>query len=47
MGKIDADPEDIFLWPNNKDDGDLESLLEQLFPENNKFFNDCWNGFTF
>ncbi|MFA8450887.1 MAG: DUF3226 domain-containing protein [Bacteroidales bacterium] len=43
--KIDIDPEDIYLFPNNKNDGDLETLLESIFVKENLFFTECWNKF--
>lgn len=38
-------PIDYFLLPNNQDDGDLETLLEQIInPEHQGIF-DCWAGY--
>lgn len=36
---------DIFLFPNNHDRGDLESLLEHGINPNNKPVFDCWNDY--
>ncbi|MCF6364834.1 MAG: hypothetical protein L3J35_01390 [Bacteroidales bacterium] len=36
---------EFFLFPNNKDAGDLEDLLMNIInPDNNKIFN-CWDGY--
>lgn len=32
---------DIFLFPNNKDDGELEDVLIDIMPEENKAIYDC------
>lgn len=37
--------EKIFLLPNNKDIGDLESLLEQIICDKNKDIFSCWNRY--
>lgn len=34
----------IFLFPNNKNDGDLETFYSNCFKEDKKFFKDCWDG---
>lgn len=36
---------DIFLFPNNKDDGTLETLLESCICQEHKSIMDCWEGF--
>jgi predicted ATP-dependent endonuclease of OLD family len=36
---------DIFLFPNNSDDGDLETLLERTINPVNKPILDCWDGY--
>lgn len=36
---------DIFLFPDNKDDGALEDLLENIINQTNKPIFDCWDGF--
>ncbi len=33
---------DIFLLPNNKDDGELEDLVRTCFKSDFLFFDDCW-----
>ncbi len=36
---------EIFLWPNNSDSGDLETVLENIInPKNTPIF-DCWNNY--
>jgi hypothetical protein len=36
---------EIFLWPNNKDRGDLETVLEKIInPKNTPIF-ECWDGY--
>lgn len=35
--------EEIFLFPNNRDNGDLECLLEKIVKENRIL--ECWNNF--
>jgi len=35
----------IFLFPNNKNDGALEDLLENIINQTNKSIFDCWNKF--
>jgi len=35
----------IFLFPNNKDDGTLEDLLENIINQTNKPIFDCWKKF--
>jgi len=34
---------EIFLFPNNKDDGALEDLLEDIINKTNEPIFDCWN----
>lgn len=34
-----------FLFPNDKDSGDLEILLEQIINPKNTVIFDCWNGY--
>ncbi|MBL7991654.1 MAG: hypothetical protein JNN25_09475 [Candidatus Kapabacteria bacterium] len=36
---------DVFLLPNNSDDGDLETLLERIINPDNQPILDCWNGY--
>lgn len=36
---------DIFLFPNNADDGTLETLLESCINPKHTGIMDCWNGF--
>lgn len=37
---------DVFLWPNNKDDGDFEIMLEHIVQrEKHKLFFDCFNDY--
>ena len=36
---------EIFLFPNNKEAGALENLLEEIILDNNKPIFDCWNGY--
>jgi len=36
---------EIFLFPNNQDDGDLEDLLENIINEINIPIFNCWNEF--
>ncbi|MDR3243827.1 MAG: hypothetical protein LBT79_03665 [Elusimicrobiota bacterium] len=36
---------ELFLFPNNKDAGTLEDLLEQIIVEKNKPIFDCWNAY--
>lgn len=36
---------EIFLWPNNKDTGDLETVLERIINPKNKPIFECWNGY--
>ncbi len=35
----------IFLWPNNKECGDLETLLERIINPINKPIFDCWENY--
>ena len=35
---------EIYLLPNNKDNGDLEDFYCSCFKSDLYFFNDCWNG---
>jgi hypothetical protein len=41
--KIGVDFE-IFLFPNNKSDGDLEDFYCAFFKKDLSFFNGCWDG---
>ncbi len=36
---------DIFLLPNNHDNGDLETLLERIINPENQPLLDCWNAY--
>lgn len=36
---------ELFLWPNNHDDGDFESLLLQMINPAHQCLLDCFNGF--
>jgi hypothetical protein len=36
---------DVFLFPNNSDDGDLETLLERSINPANQPILDCWHGY--
>jgi hypothetical protein len=36
---------ELFLFPNNKDKGTLENLLEEIIPERNRPILDCWEGY--
>lgn len=36
---------EFFLWPNNQDDGDFESLLMQMVNPTHQCLLDCFNGF--
>ncbi|MDR2384134.1 MAG: hypothetical protein LBD80_00530 [Tannerella sp.] len=36
---------ELFLFPNNKDKGTLENLLEEIIPEKNRPILDCWEGY--
>lgn len=36
---------DIFLFPDNKSAGDLESLLKEIICDENKPFLDCWEKY--
>jgi len=36
---------EVFLFPNNKDKGALEDLLEKIIVENNQPIFDCWDGY--
>lgn len=37
---------DVFLWPNNRDDGDLEMMLENIVQrDKHKLFFDCFNDY--
>ncbi len=38
-------PIDYFLLPNNQDDGDLETLLQQIINPEHQVIFDCWNGY--
>lgn len=42
---IQPDLYDLFLFPNNHDPGDLETLLERIIPEQNKPILECWNRY--
>ncbi len=35
----------MYLWPNNSDDGDLETLLERIISEANRPLMECWDSF--
>ena len=37
--------DDIFLFPNNQDDGSLEDLLENIINKTNKPIFDCWDEY--
>lgn len=37
---------DLFLWPNNHDDGDFESLLLQMININHRGILNCFDNFT-
>ncbi len=36
---------EIFLWPNNSDSGDLETILEKIINLNNSAIFDCWDDY--
>ncbi|TAE22519.1 MAG: hypothetical protein EAZ92_15660 [Candidatus Kapaibacterium sp.] len=36
---------DVFLLPNNHDNGDLETLLERIINPENQPLLDCWNAY--
>ncbi len=36
---------DSFLFPNNRDNGALEDLLEQIVPENNRYIFGCFDRY--
>lgn len=36
---------DLFLFPNNKDDGDLETLLEKIINPNHKGLLECFENY--
>ncbi|NIJ46594.1 hypothetical protein FHR24_003084 [Wenyingzhuangia heitensis] len=36
---------ELFLWPNNKDNGDFEILLENIINPINKPILDCWDNY--
>ena len=36
---------DIFLFPDNQHEGDIETLLENIIVEENKFVFNCWSRF--
>jgi len=36
---------ELFLFPNNEDKGDLETLLENIIPEDNKNIINCWDNY--
>ncbi|MDR0612248.1 MAG: hypothetical protein LBG45_01965 [Dysgonamonadaceae bacterium] len=36
---------ELFLFPNNRDNGTLENLLEEIIPEKNRPISDCWEGY--
>jgi hypothetical protein len=36
---------ELFLWPNNKDVGDLEVTLENIITPQNKPIFDCWHSY--
>ena len=35
----------LFLFPNNQDEGDFETLLERIIPEENKSILECWKKY--
>ena len=35
----------LFLFPNNQDEGDFETLLERIIPEENKSILECWKRY--
>ncbi|MGP1362540.1 MAG: DUF3226 domain-containing protein [Bacteroides sp.] len=39
---VDSSQYDLFLFPNNCDSGDLETLLERIIPSQNKPILECW-----
>lgn len=36
---------ELFLWPNNSLNGDLESVLENIINSNNQPIFDCWDNY--
>jgi hypothetical protein len=38
-------PINNFLLPDNRSNGDLETLLEQIITDDNRFMFECWNNF--
>lgn len=36
---------ELFLFPNNKDEGELENLLEQIINPENKQIMECWDNY--
>jgi len=36
---------EIFLWPNNQESGDLETVLENIINPNNRPVFDCWDRY--
>jgi hypothetical protein len=36
---------ELFLLPNNKDKGDLETLLENIIPQKNEKIIGCWSNY--
>ena len=36
---------DVFLWPNNSDKGDLETMLEKIINPINSPIFDCWEDY--
>lgn len=36
---------DFFLFPNHQDDGDLETILENIINPKNREIFECWNGY--
>ncbi len=42
---IHIEESQIFLFPNDNSNGDLETLLEQIITKENTPIFDCWNGF--
>ncbi len=36
---------DLFIFPNNSENGDLETLLENIINQNNNSIFECWNSY--
>lgn len=45
LGKGLVNSSDVFLFPDNQQEGDLETLLENIIVDNNKFVFCCWSKF--